>query len=235
MSEKLSMKSQCCNANIEELKGGEGLLSLTTGAYICSACKKYCVRKLQGGQLAGGNPTRGRVEDDFYATPEEATKALLRVEKIIYPAWEPACGAGHISKLIYDPSLLSTDLKPRGYGETIDFLADYIPDFLDGRKYRTIITNPPFNLFQEFAEQALKLATDKVILFGKIQALEGQKRATFMQNSPLKTVYVFKKRINPLRNGSSVDENGKKWASTMAFAWYVWEKGYTDKPTIEWI
>ena len=39
------MKSQCCNANIEELKNGEGLFTPTTGAYICSACKKYCVRK----------------------------------------------------------------------------------------------------------------------------------------------------------------------------------------------
>jgi len=192
--------------------------------------------KIQGANIAGGNPSRGRVENDFYATPTEATKALLKVEKIIYPAWEPACGAGHISKLIANPSLLSTDLVPREYfGETVDFLADYIEDFLDGRKYRTIITNPPFNLFQEFAEQALRLATDKVILFGKLQALEGQKRATFLEKSPLKAVYVFKKRINPMRNGKDTDENGKKWASTMAFAWYVWEKGYKGEPIIKWI
>jgi len=39
------MKSQCCNADIEEDKGGVGVFSLTTGALICSACKKYCVRK----------------------------------------------------------------------------------------------------------------------------------------------------------------------------------------------
>lgn len=98
-----------------------------------------------------------------------------------------------------------------------------------------LITNPPFKLFQEFAERSLRLAKSKVILFGKIQALEGQKRATFMENSPLKTVYVFKKRINPMRNGSPVDENGKPWASTIAFAWYVWEKGYQGLPAIKWI
>jgi len=96
------------------------------------------------------------------------------------------------------------------------------------------VTNPPFNLFQEFAEKALQVS-NKVILFGKLQALEGQKRATFLEKSPLKTVYVFKKRINPLRNGSLVDENGKKWCSTMAFAWYVWEKGYAGEPIIKWI
>ena len=74
-----------------------------------------------------------------------------------------------------------------------------------------------------------------MILFGKLQVLEGQKRATFLEKSPLRTVYVFKKRINPLRNGLDRDENGKPWASTMAFAWFVWEKGYYGKPQIEWI
>jgi len=28
---------------------------------------------------------------------------------------------------------------------------------------------------------------------------------------------------------------GGKSANTMAFAWFVWEKGYTGKPIIEWI
>lgn len=190
-----------------------------------------------GGKLAGGNPARGRVENDFYATHPDSIRALLEVEKIIYPALEPACGEGHISKLIEDPSLVSTDLVYRGYGKGgIDFLSEnYLenPDF----KFETIITNPPFNLFQEFVEKALSIAKKKVIMFGKLQALEGQKRATFLQKTPLKTVYVFKARQQPLRNGSDIDElTGKKMASsTMAFAWFVWEKGYIGKPTIEWI
>lgn len=39
------MKSQCCNADIEVDKGGVGVFALTTGAFICSDCRKYCVRK----------------------------------------------------------------------------------------------------------------------------------------------------------------------------------------------
>lgn len=192
--------------------------------------------KLQGGQLAGGNPIRGRVEDDFYATPAEATEALLKAEVFNGNVWECACGNGMMSEVIkqYNETI-SSDLVDRGYGKVgVDFLKTSSRD-MGYDVYDNIITNPPFNLFQEFAEKALKEANNKVALFGKIQALEGQKRATFMENSPLKTVYVFKKRINPLRNGSPVDEDGKKWASTMAFAWYVWEIGYTGKPTIEWI
>jgi len=184
----------------------------------------------EGNKLAGGNPARGRVENDFYATHPDSVKALLKVEEIIYPASEPACGEGHISKLLTGGELYSSDLVDRGYGKQEDFLKS-------NWKVETVITNPPFSLFQEFVDKALRIATKKVIMFGKLQALEGQKRATFLQKTPLRTVYVFKKRQQPLRNGSKIDElTGKKWASsTMAFAWYVWEIGYVGKPQIEWI
>jgi hypothetical protein len=183
---------------------------------------------MDGHSIAGMSTSRDRIENDFYATPIESTKALLSVEQIIYPAWEPACGDGAIAKLLTGMTIAS-DLVDRGYGDSsCDFLSS-------SGDFNTIITNPPFNLFQEFAEHALKIAKHKVILFGKLQALEGKKRATFMQNSPLRTVYVFKSRQNPLRNGSAFDENGKPWASTMAFAWFVWEIGYIGKPQIEWL
>jgi len=189
------------------------------------------MKKLQGNKIAGGNPTRGRVENDYYATHSDSTKALLEVEKIIYPALEPACGEGHISKLLKE-NTTSLDLIDRGYGQVANFLTQEF-----NGKYETVITNPPFNLFQEFVEKALKVAGKKVIMFGKLQALEGMKRATFLQTTPLKTVYVFKKRQQPLRNGNEIDElTGKKWASsTMAFAWFVWERGYEGEPIIKWI
>jgi hypothetical protein len=34
----------------------------------------------EGGKLAGGNPARGRVENDFYATHPDSTKAILEKE-----------------------------------------------------------------------------------------------------------------------------------------------------------
>ena len=185
---------------------------------------------MKGFQLAGTSLKRERVKDDFYATPECATKSLMEKEVFIGNVWECACGDGMMSRVIekYNTTI-STDLVYRGYGKgEVNFLEQN--DIVDN-----IVTNPPFKLFQEFAEQALLLSKNKVALFGKLQALEGQKRATFLESSPLKIVYVFKKRVNPLRNGSPVDENGKPWASTMAFAWYVWEKSYNGKPQIQWI
>lgn len=185
----------------------------------------------QGNKLAGANPSRGRVENDFYATHPDSTRALLAVEKIIYPALEPACGEGHIAKLL-DSDVGAYDLIYRDYGKGgIDFLT-----FNFEQSYATVITNPPFNLFQEFVKRALDIATHKVIMFGKLAALEGQKRGSFLQTTPLRTVYVFKKRQQPMRNGKANDEiTGKKMSSTMAFAWFVWEKGYTGAPEIKWI
>lgn len=188
---------------------------------------------MDGNKIAGGNPARGRVENDYYATHNDSTKAILDAEQIIYPALEPACGEGHISKMLDLSQTDSFDLIDRGFGiGGVDFLNHNFD-----KKYNTIITNPPFNLFQEFVEKAIEISENKVIMFGKLQALEGIKRATFLEKSPLKFVYVFKKRQQPLRNGSEIDsETGKKMASsTMAFAWFVWEKGYTGFPMIKWL
>lgn len=194
-----------------------------------------------GGKLAGGNPARGRAENDYYATHPDSTNSLLDVEEIIYPVLEPSCGEGHISKLLGKGLVYSFDLVNRGYGVGgIDFIKTNFNDpynqvFPVG-KIETILTNPPFNLFQDFVEKSLKIANKKVIMFGKLQALEGIKRATFLETTPLKIVYVFKKRQQPMRNGKEFDEKtGKKMSSTMAFAWYVWEIGYKGSPEIKWI
>ena len=73
-------------------------------------------------------------------------------------------------------------------------------------------------------------------MFGKLQALEGQKRASYLETTPLKYVYVFKKRQQPMRNGKENDEiTGKKMSNTMAFAWFIWEIGYIGEPIIRWL
>ena len=192
---------------------------------------------MKGNNLAGHPGERGRVENDYYATPSEATIDILNREDLGNSILEPACGQGHISKTILscpaynNIKIISTDLIDRGYGQGgIDFLTYNYNETFD-----TIITNPPFKYAKEFAEKALAIVNKKVIMFIKIQFLEGQSRKLFLQNSPLKTIYVFSRRINPLRNGNELDENGKKWCSTMCFAWFVWENGYKGNPEVKWI
>lgn len=195
---------------------------------------------LSGTSLAGMSPTRSRVENDYYATPFEATEAILSREELHGSILEPAAGEGHISKVLREhypnSQIISTDLVQRddrfgcGIVGGVDFLTENYPE-----KFNNVITNPPFSLAKEFAEKALEVSTGKVILFAKIQFLEGRQRKDFFATHPPKAVYVFSKRVNPLRNGLEVDENGKPWLSTMCFAWFVWEHGYTGEPCIRWI
>lgn len=196
---------------------------------------------LSGTKLAGDNPKRGRVDNDYYATPFNATEAILnKVDLSSDSILEPAAGEGHIVKILKEHyphnEITANDLIERdsrfgiSVNGNIDFLA-YNPN----HKFDTIITNPPFSLVQQFIEKALTLANHYVIIFAKIQLLEGNDRRQMFDKSPPKYVYVFSKRVNPLRNGEELDEKGKPWASTMCFAWFVWEIGYTGDTVVKWI
>ena len=194
---------------------------------------------LSGGQLAGGNSTSKREENDFYATNPETLKLFL------YEFWkdnsfegdilEPACGQGHISQTLREMlpnfNIISTDLIDRGYGQGgVNFLThDY------GRTFNTVITNPPFSLAKEFIEKGLKVADKYVIMLCKIQLLEGVKRKDMFLNTPLKYVYVHTTRQATWKEGKPTDSKGKKWATTMCLAWFVWDKEYEGEPIIRWI
>ena len=182
--------------------------------------------------LAGGSPRRGRVEHDYYATPENCTESLL--EKIDFKGTilEPSCGEGHISKVLksHGFEVYSNDIVDRGYG---DMHKDFLEETFD--TYDNVITNPPFKLSKAFILKSLDVSRDKVAMFCKIQFLEGVSRYEMFKTTPLKHVLVFVKRQNPYRNGSMYNEHGKKWQSTMCFAWFVWEKGYEGQPMIDWI
>ena len=191
---------------------------------------------LSGTNLAGMSTTRDRVDNDYYATPDTAIIAILDKEKFDGNIYEPACGGGHISKLLHqyypNSKIYSTDLIDRGYGDKqLDFLDHDFKEF----KFDNIITNPPFKMAQEFIEKALLVSSKKVIMFAKIQLLESKKRKEMFETTPLQYIYVFSERQNPLRNGSPLDEKGKPWNSTMCFAWFVWNKDYVGEPVIRWI
>lgn len=172
-----------------------------------------------------------RQKDDFYPTPERATKALLSVETFNGPVWEPACGDGAISKLFEEHGhrVVSSDLVDRGYGESrIDFLMEYTS------RAPNIVTNPPFKLAVPFVRHSLKLTTGKVAMLLKIAFLEGQERAALFKESPLARVHVFSQRLAFVPGGST-EARKLDGGGMMAFAWFVWEHGYTGPPQLGWI
>lgn len=182
--------------------------------------------------LAASNHALGeRQKDDYYATEPKAAKLLLEVEPSLNNIWECACGEGHLAEVFRKAGKLNlaTDLINRGYG-------DGIRNFLDkniGGYIGDIVTNPPYKFAKEFVEKALEIVSEgaKVCMFLKVTFLEGKARKELFKKYPPKTIYVCSGRINCAKNG----EFEKYSSSAVAYAWFVWEKGYKCKPTVEWI
>ena len=168
-----------------------------------------------------------REKDDFYATPEKCTRALLSVEAFDGAFWEPACGNGAISKALPGP-VVSTDLIDRGFGVAgRDFLFEQ--DLLAPN----IVTNPPFKLADEFVLHALHLGAVKVAIFMRLAWLEGKARhAALWGPHPPARVWTFCGRQTLWRGD---DPNPQDKGGAIAFAWFVWEHGHTGKPELGWL
>lgn len=171
-----------------------------------------------------------RAEYDYYATDPQAVEMLLQLEPFSPVIWEPACGEGHISKVLsaHGYEVISTDLIYRGFGEPepMDFLTETFPDF-EG----DIITNPPYSAGLEFVERALETVRPggKVAMFLKVQFLEGKRRGELFAKTPPRTVYISRSRLACAKNGDFSHTE-----KAIAYAWYVWEKGFTGDPVIKW-
>lgn len=197
------------------------------------------MNSLPGHALAGKSVTRDRVDNDFYATNPKAVEMLFEAEPFnVGDYLEPCVGQGHISnkikELVPDARMSSIDLIDRGYPEVI--VADFL-DYKSDMRWDYIVTNPPYSLGKEFAEKSLSLLREggKLAMFMKIQFLEGEKRRQFYKDNPPKAIYVFTKRMATFNNGNELDENGKRWATTMCHAWIVWEKGFKGEPVVRWL
>lgn len=193
---------------------------------------------LTGGQLAGGNSTTEKADNDFYSTNPETIKEFMEefngAFEMIDVVWENACGDGNISEVLkeyFDDIVVSTDLVDRGYGiGGIDFLNTYFNPNAD-----LIITNPPFSLINDFIVKGLEKTNRYLVYLCKIQMLETVKRKSILENSPLKYVYVHSKRQSTWKNGEPLDPNGKPWSTTMCLCWFVWDKEYKGEPIVRFI
>ncbi len=182
---------------------------------------------------ASSHTDRERQKDDYYATEPKAVDLLLGNEEFNHLIWECACGEGHMSKVLEAAGhkVISTDLVYRGFGEKdpLDFLKSDITDFQGD-----IITNPPYKYALEFAVKALETVRKggKVALFLKLLFLEGKKRKEFFKKYPPKRIYVSSSRITCAKNGDfeKYDDGG-----AIAYAWYIWQKGYKGDTVIKWI
>lgn len=186
---------------------------------------------------ASNHTDKERENNDYYATDPIAIDKLFAVEKFSDRIWECACGQGHLSERMkeYGKDVFSSDIINRGQECIFDFLKATGNEIFLPLDY-DIITNPPYKYAKEFVEKALEILRDgnKCAMFLKLTFLEGKERKKLFNKFPPKTVYVFSQRVLCAKN-AEFDAMRRGGGSAVAYAWFVWEKGYNGDTIIKWI
>lgn len=198
--------------------------------------------------LLTGNKTASAAlrGDDFYASPYAALPPLLVAEGRRLPRvlWEPAAGNG----------ALVVPLRNRGYDVTASDLndwgcpdceadADFLGKFADdiGRTLKFhhgdqfgIVTNPPFNIIEQFVERAVKMSP-YVALLCRLAFLESEGRMKWWKQVGLRRVHLIAERL-PMMHRHNYD--GPKLSNAgMCFAWFVFESGKrsVNQVPVRWV
>jgi hypothetical protein len=171
--------------------------------------------------------------DDF-PTPPWATRALL--EHVIngenfakLSCLEPACGAGHMAKVLKDyfGDVRCSDAHAYGYGPVRDFLTyPFETNAVDW-----VITNPPFRLGEEFVLRALEVARRGVAILARTVFLEsaGRYNDIFMEDPPTKFAQ-FVERVPMVKGRLDI-----KASTATGYAWFVWEQSSNSEPRLMWV
>lgn len=172
--------------------------------------------------------------DDF-PTPPWATRGLIehimRDKKAltVQTCLEPACGAGHMAKVLeeYFAEVSTSDAFDYGYGAVRDFVAQ---PYAAG-SYDWVITNPPFRLAEEFVMQALSVARKGVAILARTVFLEsiGRYNGIFRESPPTKFAQ-FTERVPMVKGRLDI-----KATTATGYAWLVWEKDTVGAPRLMWV
>ena len=184
---------------------------------------------------ASNHTDKERQSEDYYATEPKAVELLLDLEDFtnLY-VWECACGQGHLSEAMEQKGIKvnSSDLVLRGYEKAYNY--DFLSE--ENKEWKGhIITNPPYKFAKEFVYKALSIVPNgcNVAMFLKVQFLEGKARKQLFEIYPPKTVYVSSSRLLCAKNGE-FEQMIAGGGSAVAYAWFVWEKGFNGQTELKW-
>jgi len=167
--------------------------------------------------------------DDF-PTPPWATRALLElfVRSADDTCLEPACGRGHMAKVLleYFKSVTASDVHNYGFGGVRNYLApsNYEP-------HDWIITNPPFKRAEEFILRSLNIARVGIAILARSVFTESVGRyENLFSWKPPTTVAQFVERV-PMVKGR-LDPTA---TTATSYAWFIWHMETIGDTKLVWI
>lgn len=180
--------------------------------------------------------TEAKDSRDDFPTPPWATRALL--EHVLLPrsagirdqtCLEPACGAGHMDKVLreYFSATSASDKFDYGYGKVADFQTAPYPV----SSFDWVITNPPFNLAEDFISRARQIARRGVAVLARTVFIESVGRfERLFQPDPPAIFAQFVERV-PMVKGRL----DKKASTATGYAWFVWLDEDVNSTELVWI
>jgi hypothetical protein len=175
-----------------------------------------------------GSHTLAERGADLYETPPCATETLLRVEPLPHWVWEPAAGRGAIVNVLRDRghAVVASDLID--YGFPLDFIQDFLAVTKVPVGVELVITNPPFQVINEFVAHALDLCP-RVIMLARLAFLESERRTEILEHRGLARVHIFRNRL-PMMHRDGWD--GPRASNAVAFGWFVWDREHRGPATL---
>ena len=173
------------------------------------------------------------IADDFYPTPPEATRALLSVEQFDASIWEPACGEGHIARVLTEAGnrVVATDLNDRGFGIVgCDFLRETRP------RAKHIITNPPYGrgLADAFLHKALTFTSETggtIAMLLNLASLVEPSRTALWRAHPPARLYA----IDDIVCWPERVRRPPAHFARQRYVWAVWTQDHCGAPRFWWL
>lgn len=200
------------------------------------------------------NNIRSRLKrHELFRTPDYAYKPLLDYSNWFDrgPVLDPAAGDGRmIAEIVRrgndadhclidvreeekdawrdDPLLYWSDKR---IGSFVEKEEEKIAALEISGRYSAALTNPPFTLAQPFVQRLTQLVDGKVAILQSVAWIGTQKRSRWLkEESHLEMVLQLARR--PKWEGDS----GIKLPSNIwDFAWYIFDREFVGRPTINWL
>lgn len=200
---------------------------------------------------------RPRSERDYYRTPDaladKALDYLIQSENYwrffkLYGSrrvrvLDPGCGSGVWSESAYDrftvrplmrqPTIHAVDLEPQFQDDRYKIIkGDFLSLPLEP-PYDVIIGNPPYSLAEQFIRRSMELVEERGYVYFLLQLnfIGSRKREIgLFKQFPLKEMVVLTRRPSFFTVEGKVNST-----DTINYAMFLWQKGYTGNPVINWM